>query len=673
MNTTNTDRHTSFPHSLRVQSAVFSQDGRRVATASSDKTARVWELESFKPVTPRLQHTGVVYSARFDPTGRWLVTASADRTARVWSSETGWPRYSPLQHGNVVYCAEFSPDGRWILTACADKRAHLWDASTGQAVPKLFAHADEVQAAGFSSDGQYFFTASKDGMVRVWETRSGRPVGQALKHDGAVQCARFSPDGRRIVTASMDKTARVWETATGRSVTGPLAHESRVYTASFSPDGKRVLTSSLDGTVRIWDAETGQPCAGLRQHPKGVDDAKFNPEGSRVAAICADWNLYIWDFTPLEAPVPAWLADLAEAVAGQRMSSQQAFEFASNDALFQTRDRLGLLPASDPSTRWLNWFLGDRAARFVSPWGLETLESRIRKLCRESRWSNDEAIRAALLSAVRYDPDNVLVISCLARLMIGGPEDSQDSAEANWLTRRAMDLGGAGDAEAWWARSLYLDKVGDLAAAIDAIERAIGLDPKNPCLLREKARFLEKAGRVTLAAEAFARAIDLVEQVASVETANEFRAERARILKRHGLLMEARGDFFRAKNILPRDPQTPENLINLDLVYNAGLDDSWAITSSRAVKLASLPRGRQTLEDVEFDLRGIVQLRGAGPQQARGDYPKAVENIPVNQRCHRLHFLHAAQGTDPDETEIGAYVVRYADGQMVDIPIVYGY
>jgi dipeptidyl aminopeptidase/acylaminoacyl peptidase len=111
-----------------VYSATFSPDGKRIVTASQDRTARLWAVETGKPIGEPLKgHDDVVYSAAFSPDGKRIVTASGDKTVRLWDAERGKPISERLEgHDDIVYSAAFSPDGKRIVTASGDKTARLW-------------------------------------------------------------------------------------------------------------------------------------------------------------------------------------------------------------------------------------------------------------------------------------------------------------------------------------------------------------------------------------------------------------------------------------------------------------------------------------------------------------------------------------------------------------------
>ena len=88
-------------HEAAVQATSFSPDGRRIVTASDDKTARLWEAESGKPIGEPMRHEGAVRAAIFSPDGRRIVTASGEIT-RVWDAENGKPKSEPTRHAGAA-------------------------------------------------------------------------------------------------------------------------------------------------------------------------------------------------------------------------------------------------------------------------------------------------------------------------------------------------------------------------------------------------------------------------------------------------------------------------------------------------------------------------------------------------------------------------------------------
>ena len=68
----------------------------------------------------------------FSPDGKTVLTGSSDKTARLWDAATGRPLGLPMTHQDRVSAVAFSPDGKTVLTGSWDKTARLWDAATGQ-------------------------------------------------------------------------------------------------------------------------------------------------------------------------------------------------------------------------------------------------------------------------------------------------------------------------------------------------------------------------------------------------------------------------------------------------------------------------------------------------------------------------------------------------------------
>jgi WD40 repeat protein/energy-coupling factor transporter ATP-binding protein EcfA2 len=282
-------------HSGHVLHAVFSPDGRWIVTASSDKTARVWNAATGELLAKLEGHSGEVKHAEFSPDGQRIVTVSTDETARVWNAATGKLVAKLEGHSRLVTDAAFSPDGQWIVTASTDETARVWNAATGQPVLKLGGHSGAVGHAAFSPDGQRVVTVSWDETARVWSATSGELVAKLEGHSGPVGPAVFSPDSQRIVTGSTDETARVWNAATGELLAKLEGHSGEVKHAEFSPDGQRIVTVSTDETARVWNAASGQLVAKLQGHSGQVGHAVFSPDGQWIVTASADETARVWN------------------------------------------------------------------------------------------------------------------------------------------------------------------------------------------------------------------------------------------------------------------------------------------------------------------------------------------------------------------------------------------
>jgi len=288
-------------HSRDAITAAFSPDGRRLATASWDNTARLWDVASGKELATMRGHDDAVWSVAFSPNGDTLATGSTDWTARLWSAWGGTEIMALRGHDNRLLSVAFTPDGRTLVTRSADGTARLWNAEHSEYVG-LRGHGASVQSVAFSPDARRLATSGADATVRVWDVMARKEIAELRSpRDGErriewVNEVVFSPDGAKLATALDDWTARLWDLVTGQEIMVFRGHKSRVASVAFSPDGRTLATGGLDDTARLWEVSTGKEIAVLG-HEDIVVSIAFSPDGHVLAtgAGGVDKTPRLWD------------------------------------------------------------------------------------------------------------------------------------------------------------------------------------------------------------------------------------------------------------------------------------------------------------------------------------------------------------------------------------------
>jgi WD40 repeat protein len=283
-------------HYQGVLGISFSPDGQMLASASEDKTVKLWSRDGTLLRTIK-GHEDKVWDVSFSPDGQILATACKDGTVKLWSCD-GKELRTLQEHCGSVFGVSFSPDGQMLASASEDKMVKLWSRD-GTLLRTIKGHEDKVWDVSFSPDGQILASASEDGTVRLWNLQN--KTKQVLYgHVRAVWNVSFSPDGQMLASASRDKTVKLWS-HDGNELRTLQGHCGNVFGVSFSPDGQMLASASEDKTVKLWSRD-GTLLRTLQGHRGSAFSVSFSPDGQMLASASEDATVKLWRRHKTEMP-----------------------------------------------------------------------------------------------------------------------------------------------------------------------------------------------------------------------------------------------------------------------------------------------------------------------------------------------------------------------------------
>jgi WD40 repeat protein len=301
-------------HTGAVNSVAFGPDGRTIATGSSDRTARLWNVSG---IQPRLQHTlgghrDQVYRVALDPSGTRLATAGFDNRVKLWDVESGdeIPGFPKHKHVDQLRDVTFSADGRFLASTGADGAAWLYPLESGDiggaAVPVNHNEADktvQASAVAFRPESAQWATAGYDGRLRLWSL-SGASLGTITAPSDKGGKPRslfrmaFSPDGSTIAALAGHRVylwpVTAFEQAQSEPTVTLTVEETGFCRAlAYSRDGSQIAVGCNDGGVRVFDTATRRLIKTITVHQNAVGDLAFSPDGTELATASFDKTFHV--------------------------------------------------------------------------------------------------------------------------------------------------------------------------------------------------------------------------------------------------------------------------------------------------------------------------------------------------------------------------------------------
>ena len=701
------DAESGFPlfDPLKIEGrAHFSIDGKRVVYGGLDGILRLIDSETGE-ITQVGERTNTGITLSPSPDGIHVVYTSFGDVLRVANLETGDVEWTaPSRQSNLA--TAFHPDGD--VVAVCNALSYDW----------------------------------LIGKIDLWNWRTGeRPV-EALDCEGQVYpgCLEFSPNGLFVAAGTLNGRLKVWEVSTGKPLFSEQYAE-RIWKVSFSADSQKLLTcrgDEGDGALTLYDLppvndpipdwlpELAERVAkqrinevgGVEAVSEGLADLKLKVESSDAKDGYTQWAK--WFFAdPFERPIhPGSNVSTREYAEirsrGVSQSEQnEAFLLDPNNGLISCRTgylravstvRAGLSPQA--RTQW------DECAMWYCDQGTELAPNN------GEAWALKAAVEQVLgrsasdsiAKAMQLDPESSIALYVNAHELHqkgdaeGAYQAFTKSISALPPNRHRLDWENEKPFLVGTLRTLMLgEELGPFGFSQVGVERlfqradtaerraleadwltrhACDLAPDDARVWRYRAQFLASVDREDEFQEAIAKSLQRLEDgTIDWRQYGDVVNERCSELINQKRFSEAHQYVLRF-GIPPRSDEATEAQIDLSSKYNQAIVQMPYRTrtdkNNETYTWKRLPLGLLPAEEVLFDVRGYVRLRGGfiANREFAEPVPSKVEQIPVNQTAKYLHFLHNVvanvQTRIPNGEVVGYYTLHYSDDEQVRFPIRYG-
>ncbi|XP_029645297.2 sperm-associated antigen 16 protein-like [Octopus sinensis] len=237
-------------HTEWVADCAFNDDGNHLATCGGDKTVKIWDFSHYKCQHTFKEHQLGVWSCSWHWTGDFVASSSRDNTGKVWDLNSMRCRYTLRGHTDSVNSIKFVYYSNILLTSSTDKTVSLWDARTGLCGQTFYGHTAGVNHAVINQKGDTVASCDTQGIVKLWDTRTVAPMITFEAGSFSANKLAFDYTSSVVAIACDDHTVKIYEIASGQLVS-LIGHDDAVQCVEFECSGQYLVSGGSDAKFLI--------------------------------------------------------------------------------------------------------------------------------------------------------------------------------------------------------------------------------------------------------------------------------------------------------------------------------------------------------------------------------------------------------------------------------------
>lgn len=267
-------------HTDAIVAIAFSPDGASLASASRDKTVKLWNLKTGQTVRTITGAENQLSALAFSADGKQLAVGDVSLLVRVIDVATG-KQLKSIVHPDAIGELAFAPDGSVLAVAGLGDNGAVYELS--QDAKKFEFRGRTVR---FTADGKTLLVSSGNGSFSLLDAKTGK-ARKTTKTPHELPLTTMTASGTTVASwTASGVDVKIWNDA-GKQLTvlkGPVAEmdrpKSRVTSVALLPDGKRAIVGCGDGLVRMWNVEKA---AVLQTWPAEATSVAVSPDGVWLA------------------------------------------------------------------------------------------------------------------------------------------------------------------------------------------------------------------------------------------------------------------------------------------------------------------------------------------------------------------------------------------------------
>ncbi|BBM86132.1 HEAT repeat domain-containing protein [Candidatus Uabimicrobium amorphum] len=234
----------------KINAVEFSRDGEMLAYASSN-TIKIRDVVLGSIMAALKGHSAPIHHVRFDPSGHALASASMDKTIRLWNTKNGHEIATLWGHSGYIHALVYSADGKWLVSADSEGKVFIWNPLTGQKIADFSANSENVLCLAFSPDSKILACGGKDKSIKMWDVNTQRLVAVVMD-EAPVTSIAFSPDGTLLASGTSTHSVRLWDARISKKVMTLKAHDANIQKV-FCGENNTFFSVANDGSIAMWN------------------------------------------------------------------------------------------------------------------------------------------------------------------------------------------------------------------------------------------------------------------------------------------------------------------------------------------------------------------------------------------------------------------------------------